>query len=155
MATFDSARARFMLARADTVRAAITPLEPGYCHVALNASLREARGGHVGGSAGFVTVGLVGSAVLLALGALPLVAIVPVPLGLGLGWSITRRYRPVAERVQLGLERALDHVEGVGVRPTHELPPRTMGILNLIAGEVRKALASASAPNTPDRPKPR
>jgi hypothetical protein len=52
------------------------------------------------------------------------------------------------------LERALDHVEGVGVRPTHELPPKTMGILNVIAGEVRKALASASA-DTPNRPKPR
>ena len=33
MSTFEGARARFMLARADVIRATITPLEDGFCHV--------------------------------------------------------------------------------------------------------------------------
>jgi hypothetical protein len=47
----------------------------------------------------------------------------------------------VADRVQLGLERALDFLERGGVKPGHEqLPGRGAGLLDLLAGEVRRAL---------------
>lgn len=142
MATFDSSRARFMLDKVDQVHATVTTLEPGYCHVSLSATLRETRGGYVGGAATLAGVGAVGSAVLFALSALPLVALAPLPVGLGLAWTVSRHFRPVAGRVQLGLERALDHAEGAGERPSHQLPPRGPRLIELLAGEVRRALAA-------------
>ena len=45
---------------------------------------------------------------------------------------------------QLGLERALDFVEGSAVKPAHQVPPRSAGLLELITGEVRKAIASST-----------
>ena len=47
--TFDSGGAKFMLDRADAVRAVVTALEDGYLHVTLTASLRATRGGYIGG----------------------------------------------------------------------------------------------------------
>ena len=50
-----------------------------------------------------------------------------------------KRYGPVAARIQLGLERALDHLEQApGGRG--RLPPRPPGLIDLLADEVRKAL---------------
>ncbi len=144
-ATFDSKRARFMLSRATEVHAAVTPLEPGYHHVTLTAELGKARGGVVGGTAAGASLGLAGAAVLLALNAWTLVALSPLALGAGLAWGLSRQFRPVASRAQLGLERALDHAEGAGVKPAHELPPRTAGLLEAIVGEVRRAIAAPPA----------
>jgi hypothetical protein len=153
MSVFDSGRARFMLAKADTVRAIVTPLEPGYCQVSLSATLRKSRGGYAVGAAMFATLGAASATGLFLLGAVPLVAALPAPVGLGLGWAVSRGYRPVLERVRLGLERALDHVEGTGDRPAHQLPPRSPRLLETIAGEVRRALTTPSTtPRRPDRP---
>lgn len=149
MATFDAAHARFMLAKAETVTAFLVPLEPGYCQVTLSAVTRENRRGYLAGAVTLTGLGAAGTAVLLTLGALPLIAAAPLPVGLGLGWAVTRGYRPVVERVGLGLERALDHVEGAGIKPGHE-PPRPAGLLESIATEVRRAL-SAHGSRPPDR----
>lgn len=144
ISTFEGARARYMLVRADVVRATITPLEDGYCHVSLSASLRKARGSIAIG-AGFVGgAGLVAGGVLAVLGAAFFVPVVPVVGGAAWAWALSRSHRPVVERTQLGLERALDYVEGHAVKPGHELPTRGPGILDMIAGEVRKAIASGS-----------
>jgi hypothetical protein len=77
--------------------------------------------------------------VALVLGAAPVVALGSI-LWLGLGYGITRLYRPVLERLQLGLERTLDHAEGAGAKSSRQLPPRTAGLLEMISTEVRKAL---------------
>lgn len=130
----------YHLQHAELVAATITPLEEGYVHVSLQATLRQARGNYLGFGIGFASVAAAGSAVLFALSALPLVALAPLPLAAGLLFGISRQFRPVAERTQLGLEVILDHLERGATKPVHQLPPRTTGLLDVIATEVRRAL---------------
>jgi hypothetical protein len=128
-----------MLARADTVSGTVLELEPGYCNVALTATARKARGESVGGSAALASAGVVGTGVLAAVGAVLPVLLIPLPVALGLGYIALRRYGPVVARIQLGLERALDHLEH-GTRAERHLPPPPPRLLDLLANEVRKAL---------------
>jgi hypothetical protein len=139
-----SGRARFMLDRADLVRATVTPLEPGFHHVSLTASLRVSRNSYLGGGAAMASVGAAGTTGLLALQAVWFAAAAPLAGGLLAGWALTRRYRPVADRTLLGLERALDYVEGAAVKPVHQIPARGSGLLDLLTGEVRRAITAAS-----------
>lgn len=129
---------RAMLAKAGTVGATITPLEAGYCHVQLTADLRPTRAAFIGGGAALVSVGAAATVVLGVLGAFAPVLLVPVPVAIGLAWTVTRSYAGVAERARLGLERALDQLERRGGRPAPE-PARTSMITSLVQ-EVRKAL---------------
>jgi hypothetical protein len=136
---FSARRGPIMLAKAETVSATVLALEPGYTHVVLAAEARKVRTESVVGSAALMGGGLVTSGLLLVMGAFALPALLPVPIGLGLGYAALKRYGPVAARIQLGLERALDHLEqGPGGRT--RLPPRPAGLLELLADEVRKAL---------------
>lgn len=141
-AALGSARKPMMLARADTLAGSVVALEPGFCHVALSATARRARTESLGGSAVVATMGMAGTSVLVALGAFLPVALVPVPVGLGLGYLMLRRYGPVVTRIRLGLERALDHLEQGPVRAERRLPARPPRLLDLLADEVRKALRS-------------
>lgn len=141
LSTLDARRARFVLDRADLVRASVTPLEDGYVHVSLTASLRRARSGFIGGSVTLGSAGVVGSGVLVALNAVWFLAAAPVAAGALLSWVVTRRFRPIVDRTALGLERALDYVEGAAVKPAHEVPPRGAGLLELVSVELRKALS--------------
>jgi exosome complex RNA-binding protein Csl4 len=151
ISTFEGARARFMLTRADVVRATITPLEEGYCHVALSASLKDARTAVLAGAGVVSGMGAVGAGVLVALHAIWFLPLAPLVGGAALGWAVSRRHRPTVERVQLGLERALDYVEVSAVKPAHELPPaKPPSLLEYITGEVRRAITSANYPR-PDR----
>ena len=129
----------FMLARALTVTASVTPLEAGFVHVELVADIREARGAFIGGAAAFTTLGVAAGIVVGVLGA-PILALAPIPLGLGLGWGVLRRYLPVFQRAQMGLERALDHVERGEVKPQHQIGPGA-SIVGAVLDEVRKAIA--------------
>ena len=128
-----------MLTRADELAATVVPLEPGYSHVTLTATARKARTEALGGGAAFATVGVAGSGVLVALGALLPVALIPAPVALGLGYLMLRRYGPVVARIHLGLERALDHLEQGGHRAGRQLPPQP-SLIDLLANEVRRAL---------------
>jgi hypothetical protein len=153
ISTFEGARARFMLSRADVVRATITPLEAGFCHVSLAAEVTGARRAVVGGAATLGAAGLVGAGVLTVLNAFWVIPLLPAVGAAGLAWVVTRSYRPIADRVQLGLERALDHVEGNAIKPASELPGRGPGLIDLLTTEVRKAIASGKL--TPPTRKPR
>jgi hypothetical protein len=138
-----AAKRPMMLARADSLAATIVELEPGYCHVSLTATARKSRNESLGGSAALVTAGAVGTGTLIALGALFPFALIPAPLALGLGYVVLRKHGPVVARIQLGLERALDHLEQNGSGPSHRLPPAEPTIMDLLAREVRKALRSS------------
>jgi hypothetical protein len=130
-----------MLAKAEVVSATVLALETGFTHVALTATAKKVRTESVAGSAVLVGGGVVTSGLLLAMGAFALPALIPVPIGLGLGYATLKRYGPVATRIQLGLERALDNLEqGPGGRG--RLPPGPPGLIDLLADEVRKALKS-------------
>jgi hypothetical protein len=139
-AVLGNSKRPFMLSKASRVAATITPLEPGYCHVALSAELRAVRGSIVGGGSVFVAMGAAASAALALMSPLWWVVVLPLPFSLGVGYAVARQYRPIAERVQLGLERALDHLERGEVKPSHALPYGRPSIIGLIAEEVRKAL---------------
>lgn len=135
---FGANKRPIMLAKADSVSASILGLEPGWCHVALTAVSRKQRMEHTGGGIAFAGAGAAASTLMIVLGALVPVALIPVPLGLGIGYAFTRRYTPIVERIRLGLERLLDHLEQGAVKPEHQISkPRLM---DLLADEVRKAL---------------
>ena len=89
-------------------------------------------------------VGLVGGGILAALNAIWILPVAAVVGGLGAGWGVSRIYRPRVERTQLGLERALDYVEGHAVKASHELPSRSPGLLEMITTEMRKAISSGT-----------
>jgi hypothetical protein len=135
-----SSKRPIMLAKADMVSCTVVQLEPGYCNVALTATARKRRNESVGGSAALASLGAVGTGVLAAVGAILPIALVPLPLGLGLGYLVLREYGPVVARIQLGLERVLDQLER-GHRAERSLPPPPR-LLDLLAKEVRKALNS-------------
>lgn len=143
-AILGSSKRPFMLAKASQLVATVTPLEPGYCHVTMAASLSGARSGTVGGMIALGSLGVVAGGILgLMTPFLPL-ALVPVAIGGILSVVVAREYPPVVARIQLGLERALDHLEQGGVRTGQELPPPRTGpgaaIAGLIADELKKAL---------------
>lgn len=143
-AAFGRGKRPFMLDKAQAVHATLTPLEAGYVHVTLSADMRQIRGGFVGGGAALGSAGVAGAAILLALGAFPLIAVAPVVLGTGLGVGVMRQYGSRVERVLLGLERALDFVEQGNIKPRHELPPRTPGLAAVITDELKRAITSAA-----------
>jgi hypothetical protein len=132
----------FMLSRADTVSATILPLGPERSHVALSATTRRTRAEFVGGGTVLAGTGVAGTALLLVLGALFPAALAATPAGLIAGYATARRYRGAVERIQLGLERALDHLEHGVARPEHRLPGRRPGLFGLLAEEVLKTLRS-------------
>lgn len=140
MGTAGGSKRPIMLAKADTVSCTVLALEPGYFNVTLTATARKRRNESVAGTAALAGFGAVGTGVLAAIGAVLPVVLVPLPLGLGLGYLVMREYRPVAERIQLGLERVLDQLEH-GHRAERTLPPPPR-IIDLLANEVRKALSS-------------
>jgi hypothetical protein len=131
----------FMLSRAATVTASVLPLESGYSHVTLMADARNVRNEYLASSTALTGFGAAGTAAMIALGALLPVALLPLPIAMGVGYTILRRYRPALARIQLGLERALDSLEsGLGRRR----PPLSehAGLLGLLTDELRKALKS-------------
>lgn len=138
------------LERAELITAVITPLESGFCHVTVAASLRKARSAHLTGGAVLGGFGALGGTLMVLLGAPEVAALFPlVPGGVG-GWLIARAFRPVAARAQLGLERLLDELERKPSLPAgaKQLPPapgsriaREVGqVVRDITTEVRKAL---------------
>jgi len=132
----------FMLSKASLVAATVMPLEPGFCHVSLTAELRQSRGGFIGGAAALGATAVAGGAVLFVMSPYLWLALAPLPFCLAGGWGILRQFRPVVDRVGLGLERALDHLERGEAKPSHALPPRAGGVVGAILEEVRKAIQS-------------
>ena len=139
-AAFSRGSSAMLLGRADTVSATTIALEPGWCHVALTAATRKARGEYVGGGAALAGAGVLGAGVMVVLGALLPVALLPVPVALGVGYGVARRYGPALARIQLGLERALDSLEQHSAQPDRRLPARSTGLLGMLADEIRRSL---------------
>jgi hypothetical protein len=131
----------FMLSRASTVTATVLPLETGYSHVALVADVRKVRTEYLASGTAVAGAGAASTATMVALGALLPVALLPLPIAAGIGYTVLRRYRPTVSRVQLGLERALDSLETVTGKPTQRLSARA-GLMELLTDELRKALQS-------------
>jgi hypothetical protein len=129
----------FMLSRAATVTASVLPLESGYSHVTLLANTRNVRNEYLASSGALSGAGAATTGLMVALGALLPVALLPLPIAMGLGYTVLRRYRPAVERIHLGLERALDALES---RAGGRHPPLAdrVGLLGILTDELRKAL---------------
>ncbi len=146
-AVFQGAHNRPYLARAEVVAAVVTPLEAGFCHVSLGATLRSTRSGYIAGAGGLSAAGLVAAGGIALIGSALFVPLIPVVGGLGAAWVTARAYRPVVDRAQLGLERALDALERDPALPAPRAaaPPgrlaRGVGeVVREISTEVRRAL---------------
>lgn len=139
-AVFGSSKPKFMLSRAKLVTATFTKLESGYLHVTLTADLGEVRAGYLAGAIAGGSGGAASALILFSLNALWFVALPPLLFGGAIGWYVLKRFRPVAERALLGLERALDFLERGGIKPAHQIPPRAGGMLETLAHEIRKAI---------------
>jgi hypothetical protein len=148
-AAFGSGVPKFMLAKASLVAATLTRLESGYCHVSLSADLAKTRSGYVGGAVALGAVGVVGAGVLATMTPLLLLAALPILAGGAGSWFTLKLFRPVADRTALGLERALDYLERGGVKPGHQIPPKSGGLLDALAGEIRRAIASSTERSRP------
>jgi len=110
-AIFGGARSRPYLEKVELVTAIITPLESGFCHVRLGASLQKSRNGHLVGVGVLGFLGAAGGALLVVSGGPPVGALLPI-LPAVLGSSlVARHFAPLAKRAQLGLERILDELE--------------------------------------------
>jgi hypothetical protein len=139
-AAFSRGSAAMMLARADTVSATILALETGWCHVVLTADTGTARSQFLGGGAAVAGAGALGAGLMVVLGALVPVALIPVPVALGIGYGVARQYRSTLARIQLGLERALDQLEHGAAAVERQLPRRPAGLLGMLAEEIRRSL---------------
>jgi hypothetical protein len=94
----------------------------------------------VGGGAALAGAGMASAGIMVVLGALLPVALLPVPIALGLGYGVARRYRSALSRIQLGLERALDQLEQRAPHPDRLPPQRTQGLLGMLADEIRRSM---------------
>jgi hypothetical protein len=141
-AVFQGNKRPYTLSRADTVSATVLGLEPGWTHVALTATARKARSAHLGGGAAVAGAGALATVLMIVLGALVPVALIPAPLGLGIGYGVVRGYHPILTRLQLGLESALDSLEQRTPSAGRSPPERPARIIDLLASEIRKALKS-------------
>lgn len=131
---------QFMLNGATQVSAGIVSLEPGYCHVTITANLRSMRSGSLGGMAALGGLGVASAAVLTIMTPFAVLALVPIPLAIAAGYGVSRSYTGARERTQIGLERALDHLETHPGTQRRELPPSRNSVMGMIAEELRKAL---------------
>ncbi len=139
-AVLGSGRRVFMLERAERVSATVTPLEPGY-HAggAHRGESKTARASLLGGGLVLLATGGLISAILASMTPFPLIAAVPTLFFLGMMAVAWRQYRPITERMHLGLERALDHLEREP-KGTLQLPSARPSLIGLLADEVRKAI---------------
>jgi hypothetical protein len=148
---FDGTGAKPSQESTELLTALITPLEDGFCHVALVAELRKSRRSYVLGASALGVTGVAMTTGLLALVNFPaaeLMAMIPAAAGVGTGVITARAFRPIAARSQLGLERALDELErrpaltaGTVSPPRGQAIAREVGqVVKEITREVRKAL---------------
>lgn len=137
------------LDRAELVTSVVTPLEDGFCHVTLAATLHRTRRAYLAGAGTLGIGGALAGAVMFTLGAPEALALIPIIPGSLAGWVTARAYRPVAHRAQLGLERILDELERKpSLMPGDRRPPpppssriaREVGqVVRDITTEVRRA----------------
>ena len=116
-AAFGTGTRSFMLSRASTVSAAILSLESGYSHVTLAADARGVRSGYVGSGAALITSGAAGTALMVALGAMLPVALLPLPIALGLGYSLLRLAGALLEEIECPLEAQLKPLDRRTITP--------------------------------------
>jgi len=135
---------RYILAKIVDVTTQIVQLEPGFCLVRFEASVRQERAQRVGGGAVMTVAGLGLSGALTAIGLAPafeLLALIP-GVGLSAGaFFVARSHVGQNERIVTAMEQLLDRLERGEIRAEHALPgPRGPGGAFLkLAEEIKKS----------------
>lgn len=137
-AIFDSGRSKPYLDNAELVTAVVTPLESGFCHVTLAATLRSTRRNYVIGGSVLGGLGIVTGVVGAVLGAPELAALVPAFAGAGAGVLTTRAFQPVATRTRLGLDRTLDELERRPPNPAGQIGGPSSRLARDVGAAVRE-----------------
>ncbi|HTI64628.1 MAG TPA: hypothetical protein VL524_13965 [Gemmatimonadaceae bacterium] len=102
----------YALSRAFEVAATVIAVDDARVHVALEADFRTQRRVALSQTTTGAVVGAAATASLLVIGAMPLIAIVPVIVGPALGYSGARVVNGhIITRAQLALEQLLDRLE--------------------------------------------
>ncbi|PYO73102.1 MAG: hypothetical protein E6K55_14300 [Gemmatimonadetes bacterium] len=128
----------FALARATEVAAQVTPLEAGFCHVRLTASVRGQRAQRLWGTAALIAFGVALAGVVPILGALAPWSLVPPVVVWAVAVGVARRHRHENERVHVGLEQVLDRLERGEIRSDRQIAGPRMNAFVRIADEIRK-----------------
>ena len=128
----------FALARATEVAGQVTPLEAGFCHVRLTASVRGTRAQRLWGAAALTVFGAVLAAVVPILGALPPWSLIGPVAVWAAALGAARRHRHDNERVHVGLEQVLDRLERGEIRSDRQIAGPRVGAFVRIADEIRK-----------------
>jgi hypothetical protein len=130
----------FALAHTTEVAAQVTPLEPGFCHVRLTASVRAQRGRRLWGAATVVAIGAALAAVTSALGVQAPAVLLPPLVLWAVALAAARRHRRDNERIAVGLEQVLDRLERGEIGPD-QLPSGTRANAFVrLAVEIRKTI---------------
>lgn len=128
----------FALARATEVAGQVTPLEAGFCHVRLTASVRGQRAQRLWGAAALTAFGVALAGVVPILGALAPWSLVPPVAAWAAAVGVARRHRHDNDRVHVGLEQVLDRLERGEIRPGRQIAGPRAGAFVRIADEIRK-----------------
>lgn len=144
-----SGRRRYSLASAVQISSQVVQLEPGFCLVRLEADVSQQRRARISGGIVMTAIGwgLTGATALIA-PPLALAQILLLAPGVGLtvgGALVARTHRGANERIQIGLEQALDRLERGDTRGSTGQPSLPFA---KIAEEVRKVFENP-------KPKPR
>ena len=133
---------RYALARTVQITTQVVQLEAGFCHVRIEADVRQQRTGRLGGAAAMVVAGWTLTGLLVGL-PIPLpfidvVAFIPA-LSLTVGAvGVARTHRGENERTLVGEEQVLDRLERGEIRAEHALPGPRGNAFVRVAEEIRK-----------------
>jgi Flp pilus assembly protein TadB len=120
----------------------VVQLEEGRAHVRLVADLSNTRRAHLSSAAIVAGVGGIASFVGVTLGVMLPVALLPIGLGLLIGFAHARGRRRTMERTQVSLEQVLDRLEHgeIETQPRVEGPRQSAFVR--IADEIRKTFGA-------------
>lgn len=138
----------FALARATEIAAQVTPLEAGFCHVRLTASVRGPRAQRLWGASALVVFGAALAVVTPILGVLGAWVFVPPVAVWAMALGVARRHAGENDRIQVGLEQVLDRLERGEIRPDHQIAGagvRANPLLR-IAEEIRTLMSPGAPP---------
>ncbi|HEX9704641.1 MAG TPA: hypothetical protein VGA20_05295 [Gemmatimonadales bacterium] len=133
---------RYALARTVQITTQVVQLEPGFCHVRIEADVRKQRAGRLSGAAVMTIAGWTLTGLLLGLPiVLPVadaVALIP-GLSLSIGAvAVARVHRGENERTLVAQEQVLDRLERGEIRAEHALPGPRANAFVRVAEEIRK-----------------
>ncbi|NIM49825.1 MAG: hypothetical protein GTN62_06150 [Gemmatimonadales bacterium] len=120
----------------------VVQLDDERCHVQLVADLSNTQRSHLSGGATLAGAGAITSAIGLTLGVAVPVALIPLGLGMLVGFVAARRRLTQLERVNVAMEQVLDRLEHGEI----EVPPRAGGsrpsAFARIAEEIKRTLGT-------------